>query len=226
MKSNHKRVEMMESVQRFQSFQMFQMFQMCQMCQTVKPFKPLLMAMFLAGWTIAGCRQQMADQPHQRPLEPSNFFDDGMASRPIEPGTVARTGREQDSYLLSGKIDGKLADAFPFAITMEVLARGQERYEIFCSPCHDRIGTGQGMIVRRGFTPARSFHDARLRAAPAGHFFEVMTQGFGPMPSYANQLSEQDRWAVIAYIRALQFSRNARVSELPAPDREKLKDAK
>jgi hypothetical protein len=200
----------MESLRRFQSF------------QTLQRFKTLLMVTLLAGWIIAGCRQQMADQPHQRPLEPSNFFDDGMASRPIEPGTVARIGREQNSYLLSGKIDGKLVNVFPFQITMEMLARGQERYEIFCSPCHDRLGTGQGMIVRRGFTPARSFHDARLRDEPAGHYFEVMTQGFGPMPSYANQLSEQDRWAVIAYIRALQLSRNARISELPPEDRDKL----
>lgn len=210
----------MESFQRFQSFRLFHMF------QTVKPFKILVMLMTVAGFAIAGCRQQMADQPHQRPLQPSSFFDDGMASRPAEPGTVARTGREQNDHLLSGKIDGKLADTFPFQVTMEVLARGQERYEIFCSPCHDRLGTGQGMIVRRGFTPARSFHDARLREAPAGHFFEVMTQGFGTMPSYANQMSEHDRWSVIAYIRALQFSRNARLDELPPEDREKMKGAK
>ena len=210
----------MELFQRFQSFQMFQMF------QTVKPFKTLMVLMTVAGCAIAGCRQQMADQPHQRPLEASNFFDDRMASRPIEPGTVVHTGREQNSYLLSGKIDGKLADAFPFEVTTEVLERGRERYEIFCAPCHDRLGTGQGMIVRRGFTPARSFHEARLRDAPAGHYFEVMTQGFGPMPSYANQLSAQDRWTVIAYIRALQFSRNAHISELPPEDREKLKESK
>jgi mono/diheme cytochrome c family protein len=191
----------------------------------LKLLENLMMLTAVAIFAIAGCRQQMADQPHQRPLEVSNFFDDGMASRPLEPGTVARTGREQDSYMLSGKIDGKLADAFPFEITMDVLKRGQERYEIFCSPCHDRLGTGQGMIVRRGFTPARSFHELRLRDAPAGHYFEIMTQGFGPMPSYANQLSEQDRWAVIAYIRALQFSRNARINELPPEDREKLSKA-
>ena len=184
-------------------------------------FIPMLIILLLLTFPIVGCRQQMADQPHQRPLETSNFFDDRMASRPIEPGTVARTGRERN--LLSGKVDGKLADAFPFEVTMQVLERGQERYEIFCSPCHDRLGTGRGMIVRRGFTPARSFHDPRLRDAPTGHYFEVMTQGFGPMPSYANQLSEHDRWAVIAYIRALQFSRNARLDELPPEDREKMK---
>ena len=186
---------------------------------------PMLVILLLMTIPPGGCRQQMADQPHQRPLEVSNFFDDRMASRPIEPGTVARSGGEGNFHALSGKIDGKLTDAFPFEVTMDVLKRGQERYEIFCSPCHDRLGTGQGMIVRRGFTPARSFHDVRLRDAPAGHYFEIMTQGFGPMPSYANQLSEQDRWAVIAYIRALQFSRNARFAELPPEDREKLSRA-
>lgn len=182
-----------------------------------------MMLTTVAIFAIAGCRQQMADQPHQRPLEQSNFFDDGMASRPVEPGTVARAGKEQNGPRFKSKVDGKLVDTFPFEVTMEVLAHGQERYEIFCSPCHDRLGTGQGMIVRRGFTPARSFHDPRLRDAPAGHFFEVITQGFGQMPSYANQLSEQDRWAVIAYIRALQFSRNVRLDQLPPEDRAKMK---
>lgn len=189
----------------------------------LKLLEKLMMLTSVAIFAIAGCRQQMADQPHQRPLEPSNFFDDGMASRPVEPGTVARAGKEQNGLRFHSKVDGKLVDTFPFEVTMEVLARGQERYEIFCSPCHDRLGTGQGMIVRRGFTPARSFHDPRLRDAPAGHFFEVITQGFGQMPSYANQLSEQDRWAVIAYIRALQFSRNLRLDQLPPEDRAKMK---
>ena len=192
----------------------------------LKPFKKLMMLTTLAVFAIAGCRQQMADQPHQRPLEASNFFDDGMASRPIEPGTVARAGKEQADQQLTAKSDGKLVDSFPFEVTMKVLARGQERYEIFCSPCHDRLGTGQGMIVRRGFTPARSFHEPRLREAPAGHFFEVITRGFGPMPSYANQLSEHDRWAVIAYIRALQLSRNVRLDQLPPEDRAKMKETK
>ena len=192
----------------------------------LKRFKKLMMLTSLAVFALVGCRQQMADQPHQRPLEPSNFFDDGMASRPVVPGTVARIGRDQNDQRLNGKVDGKLVDTFPFEITMEVLARGQERHEIFCTPCHDQLGTGQGMIVRRGFTPARSFHDPRLREAPAGHFFEVMTRGLGPMPSYADQLSEHDRWAVIAYIRALQFSRNVRLEQLPPEDRAKMKDSK
>ena len=192
----------------------------------LKLLKKLMMLTAVAGVALAGCRQQMADQPHKRPLEPSNFFDDGMASRPVLPGTVARAVEEPNNQRLNSKAEGKLVDAFPFEVTMEVLARGQERYEIFCSPCHDRLGTGQGMIVRRGFTPARSFHEPRLRDAPAGHFFEIITQGFGPMPSYADQLSEHDRWAVIAYIRALQFSRNVRLDQLPPEDRAKMKDSK
>jgi hypothetical protein len=192
----------------------------------LKLFKKLMMLTTMAVFALGGCRQRMADQPHQRPLEPSNFFDDGMASRPVVPGTVARAGTDQNDRRLDHRVDGKLVDTFPFEVTMEVLARGQERYEIFCTPCHDRLGTGQGMIVRRGFTPARSFHDPRLREAPAGHFFEVMTQGFGPMPSYANQLSEYDRWAVIAYIRALQLSRNVRLDQLPPEDRAKMKETK
>jgi len=187
-------------------------------------FKTSLMIATVTIFAIAGCRQQMADQPYQRPLEPSNFFDDGMASRPVVPGTVARLGKEGDKQPLNGKVDGKLVDTFPIQVTMKVLARGQERYEIFCSPCHDRLGTGQGMIVRRGFPRARSFHEPRLRDAPIGHFFEVMTQGFGPMPSYANQLAEHDRWAVIAYIRALQLSRNVRLDQLPPGDRAKMKE--
>lgn len=192
----------------------------------LKPLKKLMMVTTVAAVALAGCRQQMADQPHKRPLEPSNFFDDGMASRPVLPGTVARSVEEPNKQRLNSKAEGKPVDGFPIEVTMEVLARGQERYEIFCSPCHDRLGTGQGMIVRRGFTPARSFHEPRLRDAPAGHFFEIITQGFGPMPSYADQLSEHDRWAVIAYIRALQFSRNVRLDQLPPEDRAKMKDSK
>ncbi|HEX6438555.1 MAG TPA: cytochrome c [Candidatus Binatia bacterium] len=189
-----------------------------------KLFKTSLLIAIITIFASAGCRQRMADQPYQRPLEPSNFFDDGMASRPVVPGTVARRGNDGDKQPLNGKVDGKLVDTFPFQVTMEVLARGQERYEIFCSPCHDRLGTGQGMIVRRGFPRARSLHETRLRDAPIGHFFEVITQGFGPMPSYANQLTEHDRWAVIAYIRALQLSRNVRLDQLPPEDRAKMKE--
>ena len=208
MKWNLKPVEPIKSVQRFKSF------------------KTLAMLMLLAGWTTTGCRQQMADQPYAKPLEADSFFDDGMASRPVVPGSVRHGGEQPDELLYAEKVDGKLTDALPFAVTIELLERGQERYDIFCSPCHDRLGTGRGMIVRRGFTPARSFHDRRLRDAPAGHYFEVISLGFGSMPSYATQLSRRDRWAVIAYIRALQLSRSARVTELAPQDREKLKGVK
>ncbi|MPZ77552.1 MAG: c-type cytochrome [Deltaproteobacteria bacterium] len=183
------------------------------------------MLMLLAGGTTTGCRQQMADQPHARPLEPSGFFDDGMASRPVPPGTVPR-GEEPGELLHPGKIAGKSAEQLPFAVTREVLARGQERYEIYCAPCHDRLGTGQGMVVRRGFPRAHSFHDPRLLEAPASHFFEVMTRGFGAMPSYAEALPPADRRAVIAYIRALQLSRNVRLADLPPEDQEKLRSIK
>jgi mono/diheme cytochrome c family protein len=168
----------------------------------------------------------MADQPSFRPLQGTEFFDDGMASRPVPPGTVARDSAPAGDYAATGKIQGKPGDALPFRVTVEVLRRGQERYNIYCSPCHDRTGSGQGMIVQRGFMRARSFHEQRLRDAPAGHYFEVITRGFGRMPSYANQVTPEDRWAIVAYIRALQLSRHAVVDSLPAADREKLRTAK
>lgn len=180
--------------------------------------------LLLLAITAAGCRrpQKMANQPHKKPLERSEFFADGMASRSMPPGTVAR-GQVEDFFLAAGRPEAKLGDA-PVKVTQELIERGQERYNVFCSPCHDRVGTGQGMIVRRGFPRAQSFHQRRLREAPAEHFFQVMTFGFGAMPSYGDALTPADRWAVMAYIRALQLSRHALVSELPAEEREKLKD--
>lgn len=192
---------------------------------TLKNFLPLSIFLIVAS-SVAGCRQQMADQPYSKPLQGNSFFDDGMASRPVEPGTVARNAMEGNDFAGTGKIEGKAADALPFPVTLALLQRGQERYNIYCSPCHDRVGSGQGMIVQRGFRRARSFHEQRLREAPAGHYFEVITRGFGPMPSYAAQVAPPDRWAIIAYIRALQLSRHANVAELSPPDREKLKAVK
>jgi cbb3-type cytochrome c oxidase subunit III len=158
----------------------------------------------------AACRQAMEDQPRYEPLEASSFFPDGRSSRPILPGTVAR-GHLDD--------DAAPGDALPFPVTRELLDRGEERYDIFCSPCHDRVGTGDGMVVRRGYTRPPSFHIDRLREAPAGHFFEVMTQGFGAMPSYAAQVPVRDRWAITAYIRALQRSQHAALADVPASAR-------
>lgn len=186
-------------------------------------FRFFALLVVAAALGLGACRQQMAEQPYREPLEPSEFFADGMASRQPPPGTVARGSAQLEPRLTTGRVDGKAVDGLPFAITREVLERGRERYEIFCTPCHDRIGSGQGMIVRRGFQRARSFHESRLRQEADGYFFEVISRGAGAMPSYAHQLTPHERWAIVAYIRALQLSRNVPATELPDEDREKLK---
>jgi mono/diheme cytochrome c family protein len=172
--------------------------------------------------SLAACRQQMADQPRYKPLAKSEFFGDDRSARPPVDGAVARGQLQADERFYTGKIGGKEADALPIPITREALARGRERFDIFCSTCHDRIGNGQGMIVRRGFRVPPSFHIDRLRQAPAGHFFDVMTHGFGAMPDYAEQLAPEDRWAVVAYIRALQLSQWATLAEVPESERRRL----
>jgi hypothetical protein len=174
---------------------------------------------------LAGCRQQMAEQPRCGPLDPSAFFADGRcAQRPVE-GTVARGQLHLDEHLYAGSIDGQVADALPFPVTRQLLARGQQRFNIYCTPCHDHLGSGQGMIVRRGFSAPPSFHIERLRQAPLGHFFAVMTDGYGTMPKYSTQISAQDRWAIVAYIRALQLSQHATLSDVPAEVRQRLQEA-
>ena len=135
--------------------------------------------------------------------------------RPQVENTVARGQLHEDSYFYTGLIDGKEGDAMPFPVTMEVLARGQERYNVYCTPCHSRVGNGEGMIVQRGYAPAGNFHTPRLQAAPLGHFFNVMTNGYGAMPDYSAQLTPADRWAIVAYIRALQLSQNATQADVP-----------
>ncbi len=191
-------------------------------------FKSLGTLMLITGVLFTACRQpqKMADQPSHRPLDGSVFFKDGQASRQLPAGVVARGARDRDAFFHTGKIDGKPLDAFPFNVTMEVLARGQERYDIFCSPCHDRLGTGRGMVVQRGYRQPRSFHIEELRKAPAGLIFEHITVGFGAMPAYAQQISIRDRWAIAAYIRALQLSRNAQIADLSENDRAKLEAAR
>jgi len=165
---------------------------------------------------VLGCRQDMFNQPKVRPLQASTFFADGRASRPLPEDTVARGELRADELLYSGRIGGVVADAFPFPVTAELLDRGQERFEIFCSPCHGRLGDGNGMIVQRGFKPPPSFHSDRLRQAPAGHFFDVMTNGFGVMYDYRSRIPAEDRWAIAAYIRALQLSQHASADDLDA----------
>ena len=135
----------------------------------------------------AGCRQDMHDQPRYEAFEASDFFEDGRASRPLVEGTVAQGQLRLDEHLYTGKINGELAVALPVPLTRQLLERGQERFDIYCSPCHDRAGSGQGIVVRRGFRRPSSFHIDRLREAPIGYFFEVMTNGFGAMMDYAVQ---------------------------------------
>jgi mono/diheme cytochrome c family protein len=167
---------------------------------------------------MTGCRRNpdMAQQPRYQPYEPSEFFADGSSARPIVQGTVSRGERRAGTLLHTGMIDGKLADVFPFPITAADMRRGQERFNIYCSVCHGRLGDGLGMIVQRGFKQPPSFHEPRLREAPAGHFYDVITHGYGGMYSYAARVNSEDRWRIAAYIRALQLSQNAQTADVPA----------
>jgi hypothetical protein len=166
----------------------------------------------------------MADQPRHDPLEASAFFADGRASRDLVPGTVARGQAHLDGPLYTGRVGGDEVSELPLPLTPALLARGRERYNIYCAPCHDQVGTGHGMIVQRGFPHAPSLHIPRLRQAPIGHFFVVMTGGYGAMPNYDYLVPVHDRWAIAAYIRALQLSQYAPVAALPAEVREQIKD--
>jgi mono/diheme cytochrome c family protein len=175
---------------------------------------------------LASCRQKMHNQPRYDPYEASDFFADGMSARPRIDGTVARGDMSGNPFLDTGKINGQVADGFPFAVDAKVINRGQQRYDIYCSECHGRIGDGNGMIPARGYRRPPSFHTEKLRTSPSGHYFDVMTNGFGAMPPYAAQVPVRDRWAIAAYIRALQLSQNANVNDVPAADRAKLGGAR
>jgi mono/diheme cytochrome c family protein len=164
----------------------------------------------------------MHDQPKYIPLRESTFFADARSARPIVAGTVARGQLRDDELLYTGKVNGGDTTMFPFAIDGRVMARGQERFNIYCSPCHGRTGSGDGMVVRRGYRAPPSFHQDRLRSAPVGHFFDVISNGFGAMPDYAAQIRPDDRWAVVAYIRALQLSAHATIDDVPAQEAQKL----
>jgi hypothetical protein len=182
-------------------------------------------AAIAASGLLAGCRQDMQDQPKFIPQRGTDFYADGRSVRPQVENTVARGQLHEDTYFYTGLQNGKEGDAMPFPVTMQVLERGQERYNIYCTPCHSRVGNGIGMIVQRGYSKAGDYHTDRLRAAPLGHFFNVITNGYGSMPDYAAQLQPQDRWAVVAYIRALQLSQNAKPSDAaPGAQIESLSD--
>jgi mono/diheme cytochrome c family protein len=172
---------------------------------------------------VAGCREDMHDQPKYKTLAPSAFFPDGQSARPLVADTVARGHLDDDLQFFSGKTAaGKPLDVFPLTVTTDVLQRGRERFNIYCSPCHDRTGSGRGMVVRRGFKPPPTLHAERLVQAPPGHFFDVMTNGFGAMPDYRSQVAPADRWAIVAYIRALQRSQQATLADVPPEEAAKL----
>jgi mono/diheme cytochrome c family protein len=157
----------------------------------------------------------MQDEPKFFPQRGTTFYPDGRSVRPQVANTVARNQGSEDSYFYTGLVNGKEGDGLPIDLTADTMARGQERFNIYCTPCHSRVGNGDGMIVQRGYRPAGDFHTARLRNAPLGHFFAVITNGYGAMPDYAAQITPQDRWAIVAYVRALQLSQNAKPSDVP-----------
>jgi hypothetical protein len=171
---------------------------------------------------LAACRQDMHDQPKYRGLRGSDFFADGQGARPLVANTVARGHLNDDALLATGKEGQNDATEFPFPVTEQVMARGRERFDIYCSPCHGRTGEGNGMVVRRGFRRPPSYAEDRLRDAPIGHFYDVITNGFGAMPDYQTQIPVNDRWAIVAYVKALQLSLYAPLEDVPAADRSKL----
>jgi mono/diheme cytochrome c family protein len=164
----------------------------------------------------------MHDAPRYNPLRFSAFFENGSSARPLVAGTVARGQLNEDTLLYQGKVNGQPALTFPFPIDKAELDRGQERFNIYCSPCHGRTGEGNGMVVQRGFRQAASYHIDRLRNAPVGYLFDVITNGFGAMPDYKAQIPPQDRWRIIAYVRALQLSHHATTADVPASELGKL----
>jgi mono/diheme cytochrome c family protein len=164
---------------------------------------------------LANCRSDMQEMPYQRPLVESDFYADRRSERPIIPGTVARGHLDADTYFYTGKIGSNDGDYLPMPVTADLMARGQQRFNIYCSPCHGEAGDGNGMIVQRGYKHPPSYHIDRLRRAPIGYFFDVMTNGYGAMPDYAEQIPAADRWAIAAYIRALQLSQHASEADVP-----------
>jgi mono/diheme cytochrome c family protein len=189
----------------------------------------LALAASVALAALSACRQDMHDQHKIEPYEATTFFPDSRGTRDPVAGTVARGLLEEDRHLYEGRFAagaagpaGELVDTFPMAVDRALLARGQERYQIFCSPCHARTGDGDGMVVRRGFQRPRTFHRDELRSAKVGYLYEVISKGLGVMPSYAPQISVPDRWAIVAYVRALQLSQAASIDDVPEPTRSEL----
>lgn len=181
-----------------------------------------MLASIVALSFAAGCRQDMHDGPRYKALRASDFFTDGRSARNLVAGTVARGWLREDEALYTGKVNGQFVDEFPFPIGHDELVRGQQRFNIYCTPCHSRLGDGKGMVVKRGLRQAASFHQDRLRQEKNGYFFDVITNGFGAMPDYATQIPVRDRWLIVAYVRTLQLSQHASVSDVPAEHRGEL----
>ncbi len=180
----------------------------------------LLLCLTAAGLAaVAGCHLDMDDQPKYKPLAASDFYPDGSSARMPVDSTIAHGHLRTDELLYTGKINGKLADLFPYPVTREVIDRGHDRFDTFCSPCHGRLANGQGMIVKRGFPAPPSLLADSIKGNPAGFFFDVMTAGFGRMYSYAPSVPVKDRWAIVAYLRALQLSQKVPVTALSDSDR-------
>ncbi len=183
----------------------------------------LLVLVAVGGFGALGCRQDMHDQPKLKPYRSSQFFADGSGMRNLPAHTVARGTLREDSHFFTGRMpDGSMATELPMPMTKALLKRGQERFTIYCTPCHGQVGDGRGMVVRRGYKQPTSYHDERLRQVPIGYFFDVMTNGFAVMPSYAPQVPPEDRWAIAAYIRALQLSQHVDAASLTAEQRAAL----
>jgi len=188
---------------------------------------------YAGGWMLAalglllvcaGCRLDMHVQPRYNPYDPTDFFGDGQSARMPVAGTFPRgemTSGPQE-LLFTGKLNGQPSEAFPYPVTKEMVERGRERYNVFCSPCHGFSGDGDGMIVQRGFKRPPSFHEDRMRSAPVGHYFDAITNGFGVMYPYGYRVPARDRWAIIAYVRALQLSRQTPIGDVPDAERDKL----
>jgi mono/diheme cytochrome c family protein len=183
------------------------------------PFSRLACGICAAAILVVagGCRQDMADQPKDKPLAPTDFFADGRSERPLVENTVPRGSLADDALSVP-----KESTEFPLPVNQELLERGENRYKIFCTPCHGLQGDGNGMVAMRGMKHPPTYHQERLRQSPNGYFYDVITNGFGAMLGYSAQIPPRDRWAIVAYVRALQLSRNAKVGELPADVREKL----
>ncbi len=187
--------------------------------------RALAVAAVLAAALGAGCRQDMHDQPRVEAQEASAFYPDGRGMRPLPAGVVAQTEPPAATPYLTGKDGGQFVRQAPVPVSAAILARGRERYDVFCAPCHDRVGTGQGMIVQRGYRQPSSFHVERLRQEADGYFFDAITNGFGVMPTYAQPVPVPDRWAITLYIRALQLSQGATLADVPEAERARLTTA-